>query len=201
MLVEGSNSVIIWVILYIALGCIFYFLDRWFGVAIYHWFYGMTHKDPLPEGVEKGFIHNRKAQARFANACIVALIFSLIEFHYTEHPDPLMEFFSWVIEVPLVMIGFIIGPFFFRIWGKKEDLFQTVDKIESGEIDVSKQIKNAAEGVAKDFLGKATDVVNDALDTIKKQEETPKTEPQKEAIEEKEEEIDPKEYMNKYLNK
>ena len=208
MLIEENANVFVWIALFIVLGGFFYFLDRWFGVSIYRWFYGMTHKEPLPAEEVKGFIHNRKAKIRFANACVLAFFLSLVNYYYNEKANPLYEILSWILEAPLVFIGFCLGPVLYRIWDKKDNLFKAVDKLENGEIDVSGKLKDVAESVTKDIFNVASNTVNQAIDSIKKQDEssnklaTPKQdEENKEDEGKEEEEIDPKELMNKYLNK
>lgn len=222
MLFEENVNIFAWIILFIVFGGFFYLLDRWFGVSIYRWFYNMTHKDPMPENVVKGFLHNQKAKIRCANACVLALFLSLINYYSDEKANPLYAFLNWIMQVPLVFIGFCLGPILFKLWGKKDKLFQTVDKIESGEIGVSDKIKNAAQSVAKDIAKKASETVNEALSSIKNQNEDVKEEKEEKIgevehkddaqnnYEEKKEEgkqkdinedVDPKELMNKYLRK
>jgi len=158
----------------------------------------MTHKSPLPEDVEKGFICGRKTKNKVFLSSLIALVLSLISFYF-EKTNPLREILSWFLEIPLVLSGIYLGPVFWHIWQRKEAVFETVDDIENGKIDVKKKICAAATEVAKDVMDKANNAFDDVLNTFnaKQVEEKALTKDVKEKLPQD----DPQDLMNKYLHK
>lgn len=140
----------IWFIAFIVIGALWYVFDRVFGVALYRWWYGMTHRDALPQEISKGFIYNRNASAKFTAATLLAVLQSIQQFTSGEGSFQ-TELLSIFFEVPLLMLGFYFGPTFFKLWREKDELLETVDKLESGEVALGgkfkKSIVNAAANV------------------------------------------------------
>lgn len=136
------------IILGILIGIAFYSLDRRFGVGSYKWWYDMTHENPLPEGEKRGFVFNKPTRVKAFAALVLSSIVSVISV-YTAASNPLAELVLWVVAIPATMIGFIIGPHFYKIWQKRDKVFDTVDKWERGEIDLSDELKERAGDVAE----------------------------------------------------
>lgn len=141
---------LLYLIAYLFFAIVCYSLDRRFGVAIYRWWYNFSHKEPLPAETIRGFIYNRPAKNRATMATIVSLLESLVVVYFL-HINPLVGLIVWLVGIPLTLIGFLIGPFSYRLWQKREVLFQTVDKVEAGQIDVTKEMGELAETEAGKF--------------------------------------------------
>src|SRR5262249_4314919 len=54
-------------------GAVLYVVDFHLGVRLYRWWYDLTHGEQLPADLRRGFIHDRKANARFTTAMLVSL--------------------------------------------------------------------------------------------------------------------------------
>lgn len=158
MSIEPSQ-IILWAIIFIAIGALWYVIDRRIGVRLYRWWHDLTHEKPLPPEMHCGFVYNQRARVRLTTATIVAIVQSLLAI-VGGAANPFVELFTLVLEVPLLMVGFYFGPFLYRLWEKKDHILDTVDRLESGELDIKGEIREASQ--------KAAHLVRDALtpDTI-----------------------------------
>ena len=138
--------VIFWSIVFISAGAVWYNFDRRFGVRWYRSWYNMTRKDKLSGEKTIGFIYNRSTHSKAAAAALVATIQSILVVRYME-VNLLASLVMWVVEIPLMMVGFYLGPLAYLLWQKKEKLFATVDKVESGQLDVSAEVSRVAQRV------------------------------------------------------
>ena len=127
-------------------GAVLYVVDSRVGVRAYRWWYGLTHRDPLPPDVHRGFVYNRQANARFTAATVVSLVQNGIAFELG-FMNPFTAMLTILLEVPVLMGGFYLGPFVQRLWQKKDPLLAVVDKLESGETTVRAEMKRATESV------------------------------------------------------
>lgn len=133
-----------WVFVFVVVGAFWYVVDKRLGVLVYRWWYAMTHKDPLPDGPPQGFIFNQQAKARFSAALTLCVVQSSLAI-FAAHVDPSREIISLFLEVPLLMLGFYFGPWLDRLWQSKDEILDTVDKLESGEISIKGEIEEASE--------------------------------------------------------
>ncbi|MDO8669259.1 MAG: hypothetical protein Q7K65_03115 [Candidatus Buchananbacteria bacterium] len=138
-----SQYVIFWSVLFIGFGAIWYNLDRRFGVRWYRSWYNMTHKNKLTEDKAIGFIYNRSTHSKAASAAFIATLQSILVAWYME-VNLLVALIMWLAETPLMMLGFYLAPLACAIWRKKEILFKTVDKVESGELQVGAEVSRVA---------------------------------------------------------
>lgn len=190
-----------WMLAFIVIGAGWYVIDRSVGAGFYRWWYGMTHRDPLPPEVERGFIYNQPAKIRFTAAVLIAMFQSIVSVQ-EGHSDFSVELLSVFLEVPVIMLGFFIGPKVYSWWGARDNLFQKVDKIEQGEIDLGKKLKEAS--------GRAADYVHTAIDDLRGgDKEAPRLEdgpgassvPPADPVVEPDQEVDPRSFMDKYLRR
>ena len=124
-----------------------YLVDRKVGVRAYRWWYDLTHKHPLPPDEHRGFVFNRQANARFTTATLVSVVQNGLAFELgMAHPFSAMM--TILVEVPVLMGGFYLGPFVQRMWQKKDPLLEVVDKLESGETTVAAEMRRATGHVA-----------------------------------------------------
>lgn len=128
------------IILGILLGIASYSLDRRFGLGWYKWWYDMTHEHPQPATEERGFVYNKPTRVKAFAALVLSSIVSVVSV-YTAASNPLAELVLWVVTMPAIVIGLLIGPHFYKIWQKRDKVFDTVDKWERGEVDLSDELK------------------------------------------------------------
>ncbi len=129
------NSPLLYVIVYLFCSLFCYSLDRHFGVRVCRWWYNLCHKEPLPADTVRGFIYSQRTKIKASWATFISAAESFLVVHYLG-VDPFVGFLLWLVGIPLTLAGFLMGPFIYRLWQKREALFSTVDKVESGEIDV-----------------------------------------------------------------
>ena len=128
------------IILGILIGIAFYSLDRRFGVGSYKWWYDMTHEHPLATAEQRGFVYNKPTRVKAFAALVLSSVVSVVSV-YTAASNPLAELVLWVVTIPAIVIGLLIGPHFYKIWQKRDKVFDTVDKWERGEVDLSDELK------------------------------------------------------------
>lgn len=149
-MVSVWNYVITCISLYLVWGICWYGLDRKWGVWVYRKWYNMTHKDPLPADVKKGFIYNQNTKQRVLWAWVFSTVQSIITL-YEGDVSLLTEFLMWNVEVPVTLIAFMIAPYFYRFWQKRDRVFETIDKLEHGDIRVNVSVKERTQS----FHGRA----------------------------------------------
>lgn len=183
-------------LMYLLLGALWHVIDRAIGVSVYRWYYAMTHETPLAADEKKGFICQRRARARFAAAVALALFHSVLLMRYAAFPaiDTLVSFF---IQVPILMMGFYLGPLVQRIWKGKEEVFEAVDKLEQGEISVKDEIS----GVSEKAVTAVRELVGRLENPLGVEEKEPEGEGDAAESLPEEEEIDPRQMMDEYLRR
>ena len=206
-MLEHSFFIVSWLILFLFVGAIWYVLDRRLGQGIYRWWYGMTHAEPLDAEIERGFIFGQPAKVRFSVAISLSLIQSVIVLLTTEDAKWLVELFTFVFEVPVMMFGFYLGPRLNGIWERKEKIFETMDKMESGDYSITGSVKQKIEDVYDDaveaVVGRDEEPVEVSEKSVISDEESELEEVVEErAVEKSDEETsDPRGYMDRYLKK
>jgi hypothetical protein len=165
-------------VLFVLLGAFWYVIDRRFGVKWYRLWHNLTNKKPLPAEVEVGFIFNRKSRHKALMATLLSTVQTVAALYSIETINLLVELILWIVEVPMTMLGFMIGPWAYKLWKGRDDVFDALDEIN-----------------AKDTKGKPLP------------EDVPETIEAEEVIEEKEEEKDndepedPRDMMRRYTDK
>ncbi len=129
------------IIVFLLLGAVWYNLDRAYCTRLYRWWYGMTHEHPLPPGTERGFIYGQATRARALAALLLSTLISVIAFG-TAHANSLAELLIWASGIPILVIGFFLGPNVYELWRRKEKVFDAVDKVERGDVDLSDELKD-----------------------------------------------------------
>jgi hypothetical protein len=137
-----------WLIFFLLLGAIWYVLDRRFGISLYRWYFNLTREEPLAADQERGFIYNRSAKSRFSTAVVLCLLQSILVVSAAE-VNPLVELLSFFFEVPVLMVGFYFGPSVYKLWRKKDAVLETVDRLESGELKLEDELKEATRHAAQ----------------------------------------------------
>ena len=127
---EYTSYILFWMVLFIILGSFWYILDRLHGVRWYRRWYALTHRDPLPQDVVVGFIYNRRSRHKVVMATVLSTVQTFIALTSVESLNLLVELILWIVEIPMVMIGFAIGPMAFKLWKRKDEMLDAVDDFE-----------------------------------------------------------------------
>ena len=70
--------------------------------------------------------------------------------------NPLAEFIMWIVEVPITLLGFICGPFAFRLWKDRDGLFDTIDRVKNKEIDIQEKVADLRADVSNEISDTAS---------------------------------------------
>jgi hypothetical protein len=159
-----ETYIIFWAIIYVAFGFAFYILDRTKGVKWYRKWYNWTHKESMPDDVVRGFIFNREFKWKAVVAFVISTIQSILAI--STEVDPLVELFMWFFEMPLLLFGFLLGPFIYRIWGKREQIFNKVDKWDRGDITIKDELAKGVKQVSDSVSNVGKDVAEKTINTI-----------------------------------
>ena len=142
--------VIFRIIVFVLAGVVVYIVDRRFGPRFYRWWYGMTHEFPLPAGVVRGTVYGQPTKVRAGMATALASVIALVALRFA-HANALVELLLWVAGILLVFAGFLLGPAVRRLWARKDTVFDAVDQIESGDMDIEEKLR-AESGRVRGFL-------------------------------------------------
>lgn len=147
-----TSYIIFWMVMFTMLGAFWYIVDRLHGVRWYRRWYGLTHEDPLPPNVTVGFVYNRRSRHKVVMAAIVSTVQTFIALTSVESLNLLVELILWIVEIPMVMLGFAIGPLVFKIWKRKDTMLDAIDDFEQSHFggDVAEEpARPAKKKVAK----------------------------------------------------
>lgn len=172
---------------FMLVGGIFYVIDDLLGTAVRAAWHNVTHKEKLPVGVKQGFIEGKLTSERFWPIIIVATIGFL----------PLKGYFAvtfagkvgiYLVAVLGTTLGFIAGPWFRRIYGKKDKALDVIDRFEKGEIDLTEgakelanKVSSSASGIAASATQAVSEAFSDAIGEAKKHIHLPESEKQEAA--------------------
>ncbi|MGJ8654168.1 MAG: hypothetical protein ACSHX8_12920 [Opitutaceae bacterium] len=129
-----TSYIIFWMVMFIILGAFWYVLDRLHGVRWYRYWYGLTHRDPLPQNVVVGFVYNRRSRHKVVMATIVSTVQTFVALTSLESINLLVELVLWIVEIPMVMVGFAIGPLVFKVWKRKDKMLDAIDDFEQSHL-------------------------------------------------------------------
>lgn len=116
-----------WMLGYLFLGAIFYTIDRTWLIKIKSWFHDPSTK---PDG----FVFGQKASRKVVFAGIVSTVETFAFLFFTPWNSHLsVELFLWLVDIPMMVIGFGIGYLIYKpLWSKREKAYKVMDKI--GEV-------------------------------------------------------------------
>lgn len=132
-----TSYIIFWMILFVLLGAFWYVVDRRYGIKWYRRFYGWTHAEPLPADIQVGFIYNRRSRHKAVMATVLSTLQTLIALYSVESLNLLVELILWLVEIPMTMLGFALGPFAFKLWGRKDRMLDALDDFEAKHLTKS----------------------------------------------------------------
>lgn len=168
-----STDSIFYLVVFLFLGAVCYNLDAAFGATVYGWWYSMTHKNKMPQGMRRGFIYERKAKTRFYTALVLAIGTYLI-FSNWMPPGSLAKLITLIISIVAIFVGFYLGPALHVIWRKKDIVLDKIDDVESGRVDLAQEAKDtvaglrdSVEGAVGGVANQITEAVTDAVEVIR----------------------------------
>ena len=80
-------------------------------------------------GTEKGFIVGQSTQGRLIAACVIVAV-GLVVYALRTDSFELNDFLMVLWAVPMVYIGFWLGPLLKSLWGKRRKVFDAADALE-----------------------------------------------------------------------
>ncbi|MGJ8638460.1 MAG: hypothetical protein ACSHYA_03630 [Opitutaceae bacterium] len=180
-----TSYIIFWMVIFVLLGAFWYIVDRMHGVRWYRRWYRLTHSDPLPANIVVGFIYNRRSRHKVVMATVLSTVQTFIALTSVETLNLLVELVLWIVEIPMVMLGFAIGPLAFKLWKRKDEMLDAVDDFEQSHFGESEDAKVSS---AKKTATASDDVVK----------ESPK---QSEVKNDETDKPDPKKFFDRYTNR
>jgi hypothetical protein len=195
------TAALTWLPVFLVLGAVLHVIDHHLGSLLYRWWYNMTHRDPLPADVKRGFVYQQSAQARFQAAVLLAALQSLLAAF--GGANPIIELLTIIVETPVAMVGFYCGPFLDKIWTRKDTVFSTVDKLESGELSMTDEVRKISAEAVETIREAITGDDEEPLPSKESSSAETLVEAEKNTSESipEEEEIDPRDLMKKYTNR
>ena len=171
----GVLDLVFWIFIYSVIGMNFYLLDTKIGVSIHNWFKRMGSKDAEKYvKVNEGFIYNRKLKSKIFHATVISAILSVTVVWQGGSSIP-VEIVMFTIEIPIVMLGFFIGPFYIKLlrisetavehYDKFEDKIEDTDLIEEAKNGVSKATTNIKNSI-NETTGSVIDSINETTDDV-----------------------------------
>lgn len=138
------NNLIMWSIIFMVMGMSAYAIDLKWGVKLYgkirKWWQPPTANVP---DVDRGFIYNRSNKTRWKYASILSAIWAAVMIGI-RHEDPRTALIVMLVLPFATFLGFLLGPLKLRIKKVREEGFEMLDKVESGEVDVSERVSESA---------------------------------------------------------
>ena len=139
-----TEKAALWCFVFALIGAHMYAIDKKIGIKIHAKWRKWTSPHGEPKGSpERGFIYNRSNKVRWFWASVIASINFFVMIGW-RHEDPRIELVNFFLITPATMAGFLIGPVYLRFKQKREELFATLDEVESGKINVNQRVKKAA---------------------------------------------------------
>ncbi len=197
MISYGMSYLVTWMVTFFILGVILYIFDVIFGKKLVRKYHDMTHQEALGESIELGVVVKRKARWRFAVAISCSFVQSVLVIFF-QQGNPLAELLTIPVETIGMMIGFYIGPLFAKFIAKREKVFDTLDGIESGEINAGAVVKGAVTSAGQRVAKTVHDLVGDDESSIRSNHpEVSDENPSPEATQDKQE--NPEDHLRSYI--
>lgn len=170
---------LLYIVTFLVVGTIAYYIDAKMGMKWYRGLYKLTHKDPLPESVARGFVVGRSAGERIGTAVTIAIAASTLHF-LVGSPSLLTLFWQTAVQSVAVLVGFSVGAFAHHKWdpeAKAASLMKTLDGIESGAIDPVQKAQDALRSGRDEVVKKAHEVAEE-IRNMNTEPESPTAAPQ-----------------------
>lgn len=153
------------VAVFAVLGGIYYAVDDLLGTAICAGARKLFKKDSLPVGEKRGWIVGKPTSKRMWPAIVLGtLSFYLIHgFFAVSVPGHILVF---IVAVFGTLIGFFVGPFFSKLYSKKDQAMKYVDGINDGSIKPMEEVQKAAQVVADKVTASTSGLTERVVETF-----------------------------------
>lgn len=131
-------------LVFFILGIVLYYIDTKQGIKWYRGWHNLTHKDPMPDDVIKGFLVNNDIRSKLTIGLILVIAEIGISFFWGM-ASPLEDIFYGIGELVGVVAGFYLAPKMIRtVPGGVKGAIEYMDKVDKGEANVKKDILRGA---------------------------------------------------------
>ncbi len=134
-------------IMFVIGGWLFYMFDRRFGKRWYRRWYDLSHEHPLGLDVSQGFVSGRSGKTKCQMAFLVSAIFT-VAFALSVHDTGLSWFFTFVFGMMVIIFSFMTAPLIHNLWGKREAVYETIDRMESGELNPADNLRETGRKIS-----------------------------------------------------
>lgn len=137
--------------------------DAKYGVAFNRQHYNATHERPLAaSAIVKGFVIGRSAKTRATVATVVSFAcMGVVMFMGYVHP--LYAVLLAVLAIPCIMIGFYAGQRVSGAWGRTDEVFDYMDRVEAGEVNLAEDLRQGATRVGRKIGQSAASLATSAM--------------------------------------
>ena len=119
-----------------AVGGVFYYFDFKQGLGPYRSWYKLTHKDPLPKEIERGFVYQQNFSGKLYTGIILTLLVTLIII-LTGSQNMLVQLLFGAFILVGMMLSFYLAPLIFRHGPAQLNKIQkAVEKIDQFEKEI-----------------------------------------------------------------
>jgi len=155
---------IIYAILWLLSSFLWLSVDRRYGVTLYQPFDRWTSPEgKAPEN--KGFVVGQNAKFRFG----VSIAIAVIQTYFFYHGAPLIEkFVTFIAMIIVIFIGFYLGPWALGLWKGTNKVFDIVDKVEDGTIDIKGEAHKYIDGATGQIAKTVHELSDEAGEQIAK---------------------------------
>lgn len=153
-------------LVYLIAGMNYYIFDRSVVSRIFSW----TDRwvgDPNNPGPKRGLIYGRTIGTQAIWASIITIVSSVVL--WLNGSNLMIEVWTSLFDTTMVLLGFLLGPFAYKIWCGRNVAIGTVDRIhkkaQSGEL--KKEIIHVAHDVTDGVRDKVSDLADTAGNAVK----------------------------------
>jgi hypothetical protein len=158
-------EILLYVGVFVGIGAVMYFADYRFGAPIYRRMWNLWHKNSLPEDVKRGFIVGRTTKERILPTALLTVL-SVLGLHYFGERDVIMLLLKAAgLMLPGLLLGFLLTGLAMRegrTHTTADKVFETMDRIERGEVGL-KDVTQGAFGGVSELGKKAFDAAKERL--------------------------------------
>lgn len=145
-----------WLMGFYLLAIILAVLDRWLATIIYGWTHEKVSGSSAPPTKIKGLIYGRRAWTWFVHGIILSTLQTVFitPFVLTTLRNPAVELVLWVLEIFIVMVGYLTAKVVYRFGGPFICwTFRITEKVDTGELHVTETVEEQVEQ-AKSWFGR-----------------------------------------------
>lgn len=159
-------------LVYFVAGMHYYIFDRSVMSKLFAWWDRWTG-DPEKPRPARGLIFGRSTGSQAMWAAIITFATSI--WLWMHGSNLMVEIWTSIFDTTMVLLGFLVGPFAYRLWGGRNKVIEVADRIQqkaqAGELgnDIADAAKDLSDDVREKVSGlssAATGAAKDVLDTV-----------------------------------